>query len=100
MGGPVTRYDPAEEAIRPDVMAIMKMPSPKFDVWYESSKASVGHMLLNYRQIARIPDLFIGTGTNTFGVHFCIRNMIETLENADRHLDLIKERRDELRSVL
>lgn len=97
-GQDYTRFDPSEDAIRADVLELLK--SPGFDDWYGKRKDALMEEIQKYELIGSIPYLSYPNDPYTMTANTQLKNHIEILKQANEYLTLLGERRQEIKGLL
>ena len=92
-----TRYDPAQDAVRPDVLKILLLEESQFVDWFNRRWKAVNRELKRLKLMGSIPALYYGVEQYTLGeANTDLKNRLELAEKMKKSLELILERRVEM----
>lgn len=86
-------YNAAEDAVRPDVVKIIKMPDREYDIWYDLRYQVTMKLLQQWELFASIPCLNYGDKQYNMDAMASIRSQIRYLKDGIDYLKKIDELR-------
>lgn len=99
MGNEVKLSEPAEDAVRGDILELLKMPLEDFSTWVSPRYFAARELRDMLELIGGIPDLGWAHKEHSFSGRTSIRNLLQDAEDAMLHCCALMERYNKLNGI-